>query len=137
MSVFGRPGNARPAGPGPKVMSRVSMASAVWAWRASAGLVATVRAGHHLQGRARDVPHGAVASGTLLQDGSELVKRQVVRAAELQDLAAQAGIGHRQLDEGGHVGGGDEIDRVVAAAEHQDLPGGLQRQAHDRWPRSP
>src|SRR5208337_1239942 len=38
------------------------------------------------------------------------------------------------LDEGVHVGVGDEIDRVVAAAEHQDLPGGLQRPAHDRGP---
>src|SRR5271166_1130453 len=59
MSVFGRPGNARRAGPGSKVMSRVSMASAAWAWRASAGLVATVtraitcRAG---RGMCRTVP---------------------------------------------------------------------------------
>lgn len=89
--------------------------------------MAAARPCYRLQGRAGDVPDGAAAPGDLLHEGGELVEGQVVRAAELEDLAAQAGIGDRQRGEGGDVGGGDEVDRVVAAPEHRDLPGSLQR----------
>ena len=81
------------------------MASAARAWRASAGLTAAGRPCQGPQGRARDVPDGAAVSQRFLDDGGELVEGQVVRAAELDDLAAQAGVGDRQCGEGGDVGG--------------------------------
>ena len=70
----------------------------------------------------------AWSSGSGLHGSGQLVEAQVVGSADLEGLAAGRRVGDGPLDEGGHVGDRDEVDGVVAVAEHDRTagpPGGL------------
>src|SRR5437879_4736248 len=59
-------------------------------------------------------------SSCRLLDGSrELIERQILRTTDLERFAPQGRIRNGALDERRNVGRSDEIDGIVAAAEHE------------------
>ena len=57
-----------------------------------------------------------------LEESCELVERQVLSPAHLDDRAAESAVGYCSFDHLGDVDNGHEVDRIVAAAEDEPLP---------------
>lgn len=90
--------------------------------------------GHRVQGEAGDVANGGRTADGLLQERSDLIKGQVVGAADLQNLATQTACDYGVANEGRDVGSRDEVDRVGSSPEYKDFPGSFARLLHDLSP---
>src|SRR4029453_8172060 len=75
------------------------------------------RAQHHQ----RDVPDAAGSAAGGDEALGELGEAEILGAADLQELAAQRPVTDGEVDHGGDVVGGDEVDGVAPGAEDQGL----------------
>jgi hypothetical protein len=83
------------------------------------GLCAPDRVGHQAQHGWRDVARRRAASGGALHHVGELVEGEVLGSADLERSPPGGRVEDRSFDQGGDVADGDEVDRVLTAAEHE------------------